>query len=165
MSVDDSPIRYETVDKALDDMALKEEASPEASTLDSDMANGDVGAAPTPQPLPSSPSPSPISSQQSPIKAQSGSHTPKSADENETMLGGEVIVKVENGKPKLSRKASQKVISRPAPLFDDLSDSTKEATSVFQVIKDCIYGSKYMGSSEHDALGCDCSEEWRKSTT
>lgn len=62
---------------------------------------------------------------------------------------------------KLSRKASRKAAASQAPrLFDHLDDVTEEATSGFQIIKDCIYGSKYMGYSEHDALDCDCSEEW-----
>lgn len=140
-----------------------EDLSPEASTLDSEMVNGNGAAAPTPQPILDSPSSSPITSSNSPTKRPSDSQTPKSEPEDAGVLGGEVTVKIENGKPKLARRASQKVISRPPALFDDLPDSTEEATSVFQVIKDCIYGSKYMGSSEHDALGCDCSAEWRKS--
>lgn len=97
-------------------------------------------------------------------RSQSNSRSPKSeVDEHEDILGGEITVKLENGKPpKLSRKSSQKIVARPPPLFDNLPDSTEEAVTQFQVIRDCIYGSKYMGDSEHDALGCDCSEEWRK---
>ena len=79
----------------------------------------------------------------------------------EEIIGGDITVTVEPGKaPKLSRKSSQKVISRPPILYDDMPDSTEEASTVFQIIKDCIYGSKHMGSSEHDALDCDCSEQW-----
>ncbi|KAI1337798.1 histone-lysine N-methyltransferase [Xylariaceae sp. FL0016] len=63
--------------------------------------------------------------------------------------------------PKLSRKASSKMASRPAALFDDLPDMTTEAFTHFQVIPDCLYGSKSLGSTDHDALDCDCSEEWR----
>ncbi len=64
--------------------------------------------------------------------------------------------------PKLSRKASQKVTRSPPLLFDHLPDVTDESCKTFQVISDCLYGAKNMGSSEHDALDCDCAEEWRK---
>jgi hypothetical protein len=50
----------------------------------------------------------------------------------------------------------------PPPLFDHLPDATEDACSTFQVINDCLYGSRNMGSSDHDALDCDCAEEWRK---
>ena len=64
--------------------------------------------------------------------------------------------------PKSSRKAAQKAARSPPPLFDQLPDVTEESCSTFQVINDCLYGAKNMGSSEHDALDCDCAEEWRK---
>jgi histone-lysine N-methyltransferase SETD2 len=64
--------------------------------------------------------------------------------------------------PRLSRKSSQKVEKTPPKLFDHLPDDTGVACDTFQVINDCLYGSKHMGSSEHDALDCDCAEEWRK---
>lgn len=64
--------------------------------------------------------------------------------------------------PKLSRKSSAKVRARTPPLFDHLPDATEEAKGDFQVIADCLYGSKNMGSSVHDAMDCDCAEEWRK---
>ncbi|KAI8962451.1 hypothetical protein F5Y11DRAFT_190736 [Daldinia sp. FL1419] len=63
--------------------------------------------------------------------------------------------------PKLSRKASRKMIAPPAQLFNDLPDVTSESCSHFQLIPDCLYGSKSLGSTDHDALDCDCSEEWR----
>ncbi|AEO57992.1 methyltransferase-like protein [Thermothelomyces thermophilus ATCC 42464] len=67
----------------------------------------------------------------------------------------------ENGTaPKLSRKSSQKMARSPPPLFDHLPDATEEACSTFQVINDCLYGSRNMGSSDHDALDCDCAEDW-----
>ncbi|KAH8752563.1 hypothetical protein F5883DRAFT_203437 [Diaporthe sp. PMI_573] len=62
--------------------------------------------------------------------------------------------------PKLSRKPSSKAVSRTPPLFDHLPDVTEEAKTTFQVIPDCLYGSKNMGASEHDALDCDCAEEF-----
>jgi histone-lysine N-methyltransferase SETD2 len=98
---------------------------------------------------------------QSPIKKQSASQTPKSEDDEEEIIGGDITFTVEPGKaPKLSRKSSQKVVARPPNLFDDVEDSTEEAVTVFQVIKECIYGAKNMGNSEHDILDCDCSEQW-----
>ncbi|KAK4165379.1 putative histone-lysine N-methyltransferase, H3 lysine-36 specific SET2 [Cladorrhinum sp. PSN259] len=63
--------------------------------------------------------------------------------------------------PKSSRKPNQKMAKSPPPLFDHLPDVTAEACSIFQVINDCMYGSRGMGSSDHDALDCDCTEEWR----
>ncbi|TDZ36383.1 Histone-lysine N-methyltransferase, H3 lysine-36 specific [Colletotrichum spinosum] len=66
-----------------------------------------------------------------------------------------------NSRPKLSRKASQKPVKREAPLFDDLPDVTAESCSTFQVIPDCLYGSKHMGSTDNDALDCDCRAEWQ----
>lgn len=146
-------------------MKLEEEATPDE--MDTTRDNGSHGQAPTPSGLKRSPSTTPAlpqSTSQSPIKDQSASQTPKSEyDGEEEIIGGDITVSVEPGKaPKLLRKSSQKIISRPPPLFDNLADSTEEATQVFQVIKDCIYGSKFMGSSEHDALDCDCSEEWSK---
>lgn len=65
--------------------------------------------------------------------------------------------------PKLSRKVSSKplVVRAAAMLFDHLPDATQEACETYRVINDCLYGSRNMGSSEHDVLDCDCSEEWR----
>jgi histone-lysine N-methyltransferase SETD2 len=62
---------------------------------------------------------------------------------------------------KSSRSAAGKLPPRIAPLFDDLPDATKEATSTFTVIDACTYQNKYLGFSDH-ALDCDCSEEWGK---
>lgn len=63
---------------------------------------------------------------------------------------------------KLSGKASQKSIQSIPRLYSHLPDATAESCATFQVISDCLYGSKHMGSSEHDSLDCDCAEEWRK---
>lgn len=64
--------------------------------------------------------------------------------------------------PKLSRKASQKLPPRPTALLTDLPNVTTESCEHFQVIPDCLYGSKSLGSTDHDSLDCDCSEEWRR---
>lgn len=82
-------------------------------------------------------------------------------EEQEELIGGDISVLVEPGKGrKLSRKPVQKVVARPAPLFNDLEDVKEEAVKVFQVIPTCMYGSKHMGDSHTDPLDCDCSAEW-----
>ncbi|SPQ22862.1 2a0e0242-d3d5-4e16-b5f8-3b32135e54fb [Thermothielavioides terrestris] len=101
----------------------------------------------------------------------SGSATPNgskinsrasSTSPDDAKSAGASISPPENGPlPKLSRKASQRMPSSPPPLFDHLPDATQEACSTFQVINDCLYGSRNMGSSDHDALDCDCAEDWR----
>lgn len=65
-------------------------------------------------------------------------------------------------RPRLARKASQKPVKREAPLFHDLPNVTEDACNTFQVIPDCLYGSKHMGSTDNDALDCDCRSEWRR---
>ncbi|EMC96581.1 hypothetical protein BAUCODRAFT_481348 [Baudoinia panamericana UAMH 10762] len=86
---------------------------------------------------------------QSPIKA-----------EHQEVLGGDVTLKLEPGKPpKLARTTSQKVEKRPPQLFLDYEDKTSEATSTFGVLPECTYANKYLGTTE-PALECDCAEEW-----
>jgi hypothetical protein len=76
---------------------------------------------------------------------------------------GEIVLKQEPGQPpKLSRSSSQKVASRPPPLYTHLPDSTQDALATFEQIPGCIYANKYMGYTEH-AMECDCAEEWGKS--
>lgn len=72
--------------------------------------------------------------------------------------------------PRPNRKSSAKASRSATPssrpnrtLFDQLPDATTEATSQFQVIANCLYGSKNMGSSDNDAFDCDCAEELRTS--
>ena len=85
----------------------------------------------------------------------------KSPSDQET-VGGDILVKEEPGQPpKLSRSSSQKVVSRPPPLFDHLPDSTQDALATFEQIEACWYANKYMGYTEH-AMECDCAEEWGK---
>lgn len=68
-----------------------------------------------------------------------------------------------SSRPRLSRKSSQKAApAREPPLFDGLPNMTADACRSFQVIPDCLYGSKHLGSTENDAFDCDCREEWRK---
>lgn len=168
MMVDDTrELQPEVVDAALGEMKLEQGIEVQDFA---NVTNGTNGYISTPTEIKKSHSNTPgfvNSCSQTPSRRQSTSQTPKSGDEeDEEIIGGDITVTVEPGKaPKLSRKSSQKVIARPPPLFDDLPDSTEEAASVFQVIKDCIYGSKNMGASDHDALDCDCPEEFSKSTS
>ncbi|KAI6778826.1 Histone-lysine N-methyltransferase [Emericellopsis cladophorae] len=62
-------------------------------------------------------------------------------------------------KPKLSRKASQQP-PRPPVLYTDLADATDESCETFQVIPDCLYGSKHLGSTDNDTFDCDCNQAW-----
>lgn len=158
---DTEDLKEEEVDEALGEMMLEEHA---ASNLSEVVANGASPRTPTLNGFKKSASTTPEpskSEEQSPIKEQDGSETPTSEDGEGAVVDGDITVTVESGEAlKLSRKASRKVIPYAPRLFDHLPDVSDEATSEFQVIKDCIYGSKYMGYSEHDALDCDCSEEW-----
>ncbi|KAF2205426.1 hypothetical protein GQ43DRAFT_446049 [Delitschia confertaspora ATCC 74209] len=104
------------------------------------------------------------STTQSPSKQQSPNESPSEKGEQEEVVGGDITLKMEPGKaPKLSRTASQKVAARPPPLFLDLPDATAEASRTFQVLPECSYGAKHMGTTEH-ALECDCAEEWDVAT-
>ena len=98
----------------------------------------------------------------SPAESQ-GAQSPVAKGENEDLVGGDVTLKQEPGKPpKLSRTTSRKVEKRPPPMFNDYKDSTSEATSTFQVITECSYANKSLGTTD-PALECDCAEEWGKS--
>jgi len=101
---------------------------------------------------------------QSPNGLQKGTQSPTPKSEHEEVVGGEVTLKQEPGKPpKLSRTTARKVEKRPPPMFGDYKDSTAEATSSFQVITECTYANKGLGTTD-PALECDCAEEWGKST-
>lgn len=152
--------KSEAVDAVLGDMKLAEEDSVREAKLAAPPSNTDDNPQPSPTPTPKQ------SRSPTPEDMENKSETPTSEDEiNTEMVEGDIVVVQEPGKaPKLSRKASQKVVFRPPPLFDHLEDATPECVTKFQVIQDCIYGSKYMGSADHEALGCDCSEDWRKLT-
>lgn len=60
-----------------------------------------------------------------------------------------------------SRKASQQAPKEPV-LYSHLPDMTDESCGTFQVIPDCLYGSRHLGSTDNDSLDCDCREEWRE---
>ncbi|KAF9732197.1 hypothetical protein PMIN06_011671 [Paraphaeosphaeria minitans] len=100
------------------------------------------------------------SKSQSPVKQLPSDPSTPEPNTQEEVLGGEITLKMEPGKaPKLSRTASHKIASRPPPLYLDLPDSTQDAKSTFDVLSECTYANKHIGTTEH-ALECDCSEEW-----
>ena len=101
------------------------------------------------------------SSSSSPVKSLKSTPSPSmDAEKKEEIVGGGITVKLEPGKPpKLSRSSSQKIISGPAPLFNDYPDHTDEAKGSFQVIPECVYTNKFIGSTEH-GMECDCADEW-----
>ncbi|KAK2589604.1 histone methyltransferase set2, partial [Conoideocrella luteorostrata] len=45
-----------------------------------------------------------------------------------------------SGKPRLSRRSSQKAPEPEARLFNNLPNVSEESCKVFQVIRDCLYG-------------------------
>ncbi|KAH0363646.1 hypothetical protein KCU65_g7234, partial [Aureobasidium melanogenum] len=93
-------------------------------------------------------------------KQPSAAQSPAVKGEREETIGGDLSIKLEPGKaPKLSRTMSQKIITGPRQLFNDLPDATDEATSTFDVLLDCTYGARHLGTTEQ-ALECDCVEEW-----
>lgn len=67
-----------------------------------------------------------------------------------------------NSLPRSSRKNSQ-MPPREVASYSQLADVTDESCTHFQVIPDCLYGSKHLGSTDNDSLDCDCREEWRGS--
>lgn len=83
---------------------------------------------------------------------------------HEEIVGGDVTVSVEPGQPpKLSRTTPHKIKARPLALFSDAVDTTSEAQKQFDMISNCSYCNKYIGSTEHGSMDCDCVEEWGKS--
>jgi histone-lysine N-methyltransferase SETD2 len=171
MADDTRDTKPESVDAALGEMKLEETVHPVSgeSTI---AVNGKYEDTPSPTDMKNSRSATPVarkSSSQSPLKGQSASQTPKSEydedeDEDGETIGGDITLTVEPGKaPKLSRKSIKKIPARQAPLFTELPDSTAESLSVFQVIPECLYGSKSMGRSkmsdeDDEPIECDCTE-------
>jgi hypothetical protein len=103
------------------------------------------------------------SKSQSPM-AKHESDTPSPGSAHEEILGGDITLKMEPGKaPKLSRSASQKVVTRPPPLYLDLPDSTDAAKETFVVLTECTYANKTIGTTD-PALECDCQEEYDTTT-
>jgi histone-lysine N-methyltransferase SETD2 len=148
----------------LRDMSIEAGAAAEAAgegTIQVKVENGSaLGRTSTPTGIP--PRLKSRSRTQTPVKQLPTDASSPDTDAHEEVLGGEITLKMEPGKaPKLSRTASHKVVSRPPPLYLDLPDSTAEAKDTFEVLKECAYANKTIGTTEH-ALECDCSEEWGK---
>lgn len=102
------------------------------------------------------------SSSSTSVKSRATSESSVDKKEVKEKVGGENSLKLESGQPpKLARSASQKVVSRVAPLFDGLPDATMDAKGSFSVLEACTYSNKFLGYTEH-AMECDCSEEWGK---
>lgn len=164
MSDDDSPKSPEVVGEAIKEMKIKGEDSSSDEEMYETIRVEEV----KPQPahtdkIELSAKMKVKSATQSPKKSRSTSRSPTNAKaEPEEKVGGEITLKLEPGQPpKLTRTMSHKVPARIVQMFDDYEDKTEEATGVFQVITECNYSAKYLGSTEH-AMECDCAEEWGK---
>lgn len=152
MAGDEGLVKAEAVDTALNGMKLEEELFSSSPGLEDDTQSQDH-----PTPRSNGIKDSPFTKSDS--HDSTAAPTPKSEDDVPEGVSNDSTI--EPGKaPKLSRKASSKMIRKPPPLFDDLPDATEESKAHFTPIRDCIYSSKLMGSSEHDTLGCDCSPEF-----
>jgi histone-lysine N-methyltransferase SETD2 len=87
-----------------------------------------------------------------------------SSRSKENVIAAEILVKEEPGRAaKLTRISSHKTLARPAPSFLGEPNKYEEATANFDVILDCIYSNKHIGSTE-PALECDCDDDWDPST-
>lgn len=170
MADDSRDIKSEAVDTALGEMKLEEGGESDEAHMTT-ASDGKSEDAPTPGDIKRSRSGTPAqkSASRSPPKNSSASQTPKSdSDEDEEVIGGDITLTVEPGKaPKLSRKSIQKFAARLPPLYNDLPDSTEDSLAVFQIIPECLYGSKSMGKSkmsddDDGPIDCDCSEHRSK---
>ena len=115
--------------------------------------------------IPISPAkPTAQSASMSPSKNGNPSQSPSSTSEKEEeIFGGEVTLKVEVGEPpKLARSSSQKLKTRPPRLYVDAMDKTAVAQKHFEMLPECSYANKHIGSTEHGSMDCDCEEEWGK---
>ncbi|KAG9242115.1 hypothetical protein BJ878DRAFT_188428 [Calycina marina] len=158
MADDTRDTRPAVIDHVLSEMKLEEETAPGDGAVAS--KNDTPAHTPGSIHIKRSDSSRPESLEGS-HKSRSSSEEPKpNGLKEEDTIDAEITVTGDAGKPlTLSRKPTQRIVPREPLLFNDLQDSTEEATSVFQVIRECIYGSKYMGSSgEIEDSGCDCYE-------
>lgn len=160
----DSEIKDEAMESNVEDMKLKEEDEDEDMDeirVAEPAEQGSEGPA-TPVTAVRPGADTPKRQSRSPLKKESISQSPAVKDDEE-MVGGDVTLKLEPGRPpKLQRTTSRKVERRPPQLFFDYEDKTPEATSTFSLLHYCTYANKYLGSTE-PALECDCAEEWGKS--
>lgn len=96
------------------------------------------------------------------IKAEESSRSPSATQDGVTSRGDSVGTPNSGKASKPSRKPSSKAPTRNAATYDHLPSATAEACQSFQVISDCLYGSKNLGSTDNDSFDCECREEWRK---
>ncbi|CAM1502981.1 Fc.00g077570.m01.CDS01 [Cosmosporella sp. VM-42] len=96
-----------------------------------------------------------------PNDSNDGSRSPAMSQNGVKSRSGSADTPSSTRPPKLTRKASQKKITREPLLFNHLPNVTSESRKAFQLIPDCLYGSKHLGSTDNDALDCDCNQEWR----
>lgn len=96
------------------------------------------------------------------IKREKGSHSSTPAQDGASPRDDSEGTLTSAKTPKLTRKSSSKAVARAATLYDDLPNVTSKACAAFQVIPDCLYGSKNLGSTDNDSFDCDCREEWRE---
>ncbi|KAI5459873.1 hypothetical protein BGZ63DRAFT_359398 [Mariannaea sp. PMI_226] len=91
-----------------------------------------------------------------------GSRSPMQSQDGAKSRSGSAETPSSTKAPSLSRKVSQKLAAKREPvLFSHLPNVTAESCSAFQLIPDCLYGSKHLGSTDNDALDCECREDWR----
>lgn len=146
----------------LRDMKLEEGAALHAAGESDDMPiKAEDVDAPTPSAIP--PRLKTTRKSQSPMPKHDSEASSPADSTKEEVVGGDIVLKMEPGPGgralKLSRSASQKIISRPPPLYLDLPDSTNAAKETFAVLPECTYSNKHIGTTD-PALECDCSEEW-----
>ncbi|CAO2648234.1 Nn.00g075010.m01.CDS01 [Neocucurbitaria sp. VM-36] len=163
MSDSESEKKSAQLEPELRDMKLEEGATPAGKRNGTPQVKAEdaesLGRAPTPLAIP--PRLKARSKSQSPVvKQDSEAPSPGSSAQEEETVGGDITLKMEPGKaPKLSRTASQKIVSRPPPLYLDLPDATEAAKETFVVLSECTYANKHIGTTD-PALECDCGEEW-----
>lgn len=162
MSDSESEKKTERLEPELRDMKLEEGATLSAGDSDGIQVKAEDADAPTPSAIPPRLKSSRSKSHSPAPKHESHVSSPADSTKEE-VVGGDIVLKMEPGPGgkalKLSRSASQKVISRPPPLYLDLPDSTEQAKETFVVLPECTYSNKYIGTTD-PALECDCSEEW-----
>jgi histone-lysine N-methyltransferase SETD2 len=146
----------------LRDMKLEEGATPIGDEGEDIQVKAEDADVYTPSAIPPRLKSSRSKSQSPMPKHESEASSPADSTKEE-VVGGDILLKMEPGPGgkalKLSRSASQKVVSRPPPLYLDLPDSTEAAKETFVVLPECTYSNKHIGTTD-PALECDCSEEW-----
>ncbi|KAF3053634.1 histone methyltransferase set2 [Didymella keratinophila] len=166
MSDSESEKKSARLEPELRDMKLEEGAALSAGENDGTHVKAEDADPSTPSAIPPRLKVSRSKSRSPAPKHDSEASSPADSTKEE-VVGGDIVLKMEPGPGgralKLSRSASQKVISRPPPLYLDLPDSTEAAKETFGVLPECTYSNKYIGTTD-PALECDCSEEWDPAT-